>query len=82
MAASSAPPKATEPPAPWRAEPQGPVRARRIAQRFASLPLHLAAASIAEAAERRGLRRILSIDADGNVFRGCRGRPRHNLLSS
>ena len=55
---------------------------RRIAQRFASLPLDLADASIAEAAERLGLRRILSIDADFDVYRDARGRALVNLLRS
>ncbi len=53
---------------------------RRIAQRFASLPLDLADASIAETAERLACRRILSIDADFDVYRDARGRPLHNLL--
>ncbi|MCZ2089003.1 MAG: PIN domain-containing protein [Burkholderiales bacterium] len=53
---------------------------RRLAQRFASLPFDLADASIAEAAERLGLRRILSIDADFDVYRDARGRPLANLL--
>ncbi|MBS0501964.1 MAG: PIN domain-containing protein [Ottowia sp.] len=53
---------------------------RRTAQRFASLPLDLADASIAEAAERLGLRRILSVDADFDVYRDARGRPLVNLL--
>ncbi len=55
---------------------------RRIAQRFASLPLDLADASIAEAAERLGLRRIVSIDADFDVYRDARGQPLTNLLRS
>lgn len=54
---------------------------RRIAQRFASLPLDLANASIAEAAERLGLRNILSVDADFDVYRDARGRPLTNLLN-
>lgn len=53
---------------------------RRIAQRFASLPLDLADASIAEAADRLNLRRILSIDADFDVYRDARGKPLTNLL--
>ena len=53
---------------------------RRIAQRFASLPLDLADTSIAEAAERLGLRHILSVDADFDVYRNARGRPLVNLL--
>ena len=51
-------------------------------ERFASLPLDLADASIAEAAERLGLRRILSIDADFDIYRDTRGRPLVNLLRS
>ena len=53
---------------------------RCIAQRLASLPLDLADASIAEAAERLGLRQILSVDADVDVYRDARGRPLTNLL--
>ena len=53
---------------------------RRIAQRFASPPLDLAYASIAEAAERLGIRRIVSIDADFDVYRDTRGKPLTNLL--
>ena len=61
--------------------PEGCVTAmRRIAERFASLPLDLADASIAEAAERLGVRRILSIDADFDVYRDARGRALTNLL--
>lgn len=56
------------------------MQMRRIAQRFADLPLDLADASIAEAAERLGLRRVLSIDADFDVYRDARGRPLANLL--
>ena len=55
---------------------------RRISQRFASLPLDLADASIAEAAERLGIRRIVSIDADFDVYRDARGKPLANLLRS
>lgn len=53
---------------------------RRIGQRFASLPLDLADASIAEAAERLGLRRIVSIDSDFDVYRDARGQALTNLL--
>ena len=53
---------------------------RRIAQRFASPPLDLADASIAEAAERLGIRRIVSLDADFDVYRDTRGKPLTNLL--
>ena len=53
---------------------------RRIAQRLANRSLDLADASIAEAAERLGLRQILSVDADVDVYRDARGRPLTNLL--
>ena len=46
----------------------------RIAQRFASLPLDLADASITEAAARLGIHRIISIDADFDVYRDARGK--------
>ena len=52
----------------------------RIAQRFASLPLDLADASIAEAAARLGIHRIISIDADFDVYRDARGKSLVNLL--
>lgn len=53
---------------------------RRIAQRFTSLALDLADASIAEAAERLGLRHILSVDANFDAYRDARGQPLINLL--
>lgn len=53
---------------------------RRICHRFASLPLDLADASIAEAAERLSLSHILSIDADFDVYRNSKGMPLTNLL--
>ena len=56
------------------------MQMRRIAQRLANRSLDLADASIAEAAERLGLRQILSVDADVDVYRDARGRPLTNLL--
>ncbi|MDO4683043.1 MAG: PIN domain-containing protein [Lautropia sp.] len=53
---------------------------RRIALRFAGLPLDLADASIAEAAARLGINRILSIDRDFDVYRDARGRALLNVL--
>lgn len=53
---------------------------RRIALRFADLPLDLADASIAEAAARLGVNRILSIDSDFEVYRDARGRALVNVL--
>jgi uncharacterized protein len=51
-----------------------------ICQRFASLPLDLADASIAEAAERLQIRCIVSIDKDFNVYRDAKGQVLRNLL--
>ena len=51
-----------------------------ISERFADLPFDLADASIAEAAERLRLRRILSIDSDFDVYRDHGGRPLQNVL--
>ncbi|MBP7667645.1 MAG: type II toxin-antitoxin system VapC family toxin [Burkholderiaceae bacterium] len=51
-----------------------------ISQRFASLPFDLADASVAEAAQRRRIRRVLSIDADFDVYRDKAGKPLRNLL--
>ena len=51
-----------------------------ICQRFASLPLDLADASIAEAAERLQIRHVVSIDKDFDIYRDARGQPLVNLL--
>ncbi len=51
-----------------------------ISQRFASLPFDLADASVAEAAQRRRIRQVLSIDADFDVYRDKAGKPLRNLL--
>jgi uncharacterized protein len=51
-----------------------------IGQRFASLPLDLADASIAEAAERLHIRHIVSIDKDFDVYRDAKGQVLQNLL--
>ena len=45
-----------------------------------SRPLDLADASIAEAAARLGIHRIISIDADFDVYRDARGKALVNLL--
>ena len=47
---------------------------------LASPPLDLADASIAEAAARLGIYRIISIDADFDVYRDVRGKALVNLL--
>ncbi len=51
-----------------------------ICQRFASLPLDLADASIAEAAERLQIRHVVSIDKDSDIYRDAKGQPLVNLL--
>jgi len=51
-----------------------------ISQRFASLPFDLADASVAEAAQRRRIRNVLSIDADFDIYRDKAGKPLVNLL--
>ncbi len=53
---------------------------RSSCERYADLPLDLADASIAEAAQRLGLREVLSIDADFDIYRDAQGRPLRNLL--
>ena len=51
-----------------------------IGERFADLPFDLADASIAEAAERMRIRRVLSIDSDFDVYRDHAGRALQNVL--
>jgi predicted nucleic acid-binding protein len=51
-----------------------------ICQRFASLPLDLADASIAEAAERLAIRHVVSIDQDFDIYRDAKGHALQNLL--
>ena len=51
-----------------------------ICQSFASLPLDLADASMAEAAERLQIRCIVSIDKDFDVYRDAKGQALRNLL--
>jgi uncharacterized protein len=51
-----------------------------ICQRFASLPLDLADASVAEAAERMQIRHIVSIDKDFDIYRDAKGQALVNLL--
>jgi len=51
-----------------------------ISERFASLPFDLADASVAEAAGRRRIRHVLSVDADFIVYRDQAGRPLTSVL--
>lgn len=52
-----------------------------ISERFADLPFDLADASIAEAAERMRIRRILSVESDFGVYRDHAGRALQNVLT-
>ncbi len=51
-----------------------------ISERFADLPFDLADACVAEAAARLGIDRVLSIDADFEVYRSRSGRRLVNVL--
>ena len=51
-----------------------------ISERFASLPVDLADASVAEAAGRRRICHVLSVDADFIVYRDKAGRPLTSVL--
>lgn len=51
-----------------------------IAQRFADLPMDVADASIAEAAQRLRIDHVLTIDSDFDIYRNRQGRPLVNLL--
>jgi len=57
------------------------VSAMAICRRFASLPLDLADASIAEAAARLGIAHIVSLDRDFDVYRDANGKKLKNLFS-
>jgi len=52
-----------------------------ICRRFASLPLDLADASIAEAAARLGIAHLVSLDRDFDVYRDANGKKLKNLFS-
>ena len=53
-----------------------------ISERFADLPFDLADACVAEAAARLGIDKVLSIDADFDVYRTRSGRRLVNALSA
>ena len=57
-----------------------PAQVLTICRRFASLPLDLADASIAETAARRGLRHVLTLDPDFDVYRNRAGKPLVSVL--
>jgi uncharacterized protein len=51
-----------------------------ISERFHDLPFDLADASVAEAAARLGLRHVLTIDSDFDVYRDANGRSLRHVL--
>ena len=51
-----------------------------ICERFASLPLDLADASVTEAAQRLNIRHVVSVDKDFDIYRDVHGQPLINLL--
>jgi uncharacterized protein len=53
---------------------------RAACERYADLPLDLADASIAEAAQRLAIQQVVSIDTDFDIYRDARGRRLKNLL--
>ena len=52
----------------------------RISERFQDLPFDLADASVAELAARLGLRHVLTIDSDFDVYRDARGKALRHVL--
>jgi len=63
-----------------RPEPAGLADVLAISERFADLPFDLADACVAEAAARLRIERVLSIDADFDVYRSRSGRRLVNVL--
>lgn len=51
-----------------------------ISERFHDLPFDLADASVAEAAARLGLRHVLTIDSDFDVYRDAKGKALRHVL--
>lgn len=52
----------------------------QISERFQDLPFDLADASVAEAAQRHGIRHVLTIDTDFDVYRDSQGRALRHVL--
>jgi len=63
-----------------RPEPASLADVLAISERFADLPFDLADACVAEAAARLRIERVLSIDADFDVYRSRSGRRLVNVL--
>ncbi len=51
-----------------------------ISERFRDLPFDLADASVAELAARRGIRHVLTIDSDFDVYRDAKGKALRHVL--
>jgi uncharacterized protein len=51
-----------------------------ISERFRDLPFDLADASVAEAAARHGIRHVLTIDSDFDVYRDAKGKALQHVL--
>ncbi len=51
-----------------------------ISERFRDLPFDLADASVAEVAARRGIRHVLTIDSDFDVYRDAKGKALRHVL--
>lgn len=52
----------------------------RISERFRDLPFDLADASVAEAAVRHGVRHVLTIDSDFDIYRDDKGKALRSVL--
>ena len=52
----------------------------QISERFRDLPFDLADASVAESAARLGLRHVLTIDSDFDVYRDAKGKTLRHIL--
>ncbi len=60
--------------------PEALAQVLLISERFQDLPLDLADASVAEAAARLGLRHVLTIDSDFDVYRDSKGKALRHVL--
>ena len=60
--------------------PEALAQVLLISERFQALPFDLADASVAEAAARLGLRHVLTIDSDFDVYRDSKGKALRHVL--
>ncbi len=60
--------------------PEALAQVLRISERFHDLPFDLADASVAETAARLGLRHVLTIDSDFDVYHDAKGRALRHVL--